>query len=188
MKEENSLTAQESLDIITSMIREAKGNMSRNGFYFLLWGWVIIIANLGMYALQKVGYQYFYIVWAITVPAWIISMVRGFREGKAQHKTTHLDTISMWVWVTFGITIFTLVAFGSKINYQLNPVILTISSIPTFLSGVLIRFKPLMLGGISFWIFGIISFLTPVETQPLVGALAILCGYIVPGYILKTKE
>jgi hypothetical protein len=188
MKDENSLTAQESLDLITKMILEAKGNMSRNGFYFLLWGWIIILANLGMYILQKIGYQHYYVVWAITIPAWIISMIRGYRQGKAERKTTHLDTLSMWMWVTFGITVFTLVAFGSKINFQLNPLILTISAIPTFLSGIVIRFKPLVFGGISFWIFGIISFLSPVETQPLVGAVAVLCGYIVPGYLLKTKE
>jgi hypothetical protein len=188
MKEESPLTAHESLDIITKMILEAKGNMSRNGFYFLLWGSVIILANLGMYTLQKIGYQHYYVTWAITIPAWIISMVRGFRQSKVQHKSTHLDTVSMWLWVTFGITIFTLVAFGSKINYQLNPVILTISAIPTFLSGIVIRFKPLIFGGISFWIFGIISFLTPAETQPLVGAVAVLCGYIVPGLLLQTKE
>lgn len=188
MKDGNALTAQESLDIITSMIREAKGNMKRNGFYFLLWGWVIIAANLGMYVLEKIGYKHFYVVWAITIPAWIISLVRGYRQGKAERNTTHLDTVSMWLWLTFGVTIFTLVAFGSKINYQLNPVILTISSIPTFLSGVVIRFKPLVMGGISFWIFGIISFLMPSDIQPLVGAVAILCGYIVPGYLLKLKE
>ncbi len=188
MKEENAMTAQESLDIITRMIAEAKGNMMRNGFYFLLWGWVVIVANLGMYVLQKMNYEYFYVVWVITIPAWIISMVRGYRQGKAQRKTTHLDTVSMWLWLTFGITIFTLVAFGSKINYQLNPVILTISSIPTFLSGIVIRFRPLVFGGMSFWVFGIICFLTPHETQPLIGAVAILCGYIVPGYLLKMKE
>jgi hypothetical protein len=115
-------------------------------------------------------------------------MIRGYRQGKTERKTTHLDTLSMWMWVTFGITVFTLVAFGSKINYQLNPLILTISAIPTFLSGIVIRFKPLVFGGISFWVFGIISFLSPMETQPLVGAVAVLCGYIVPGYLLKSKE
>ena len=188
MKEENSLTAQESLDIITSMIREAKGNMKRNGFYFLLWGWVIIAANLGMYVLQKIGYAHYYVVWAITIPAWIISLIRGYRQGKTERNSTHLDTVTMWLWVAFGITIFTLVGFGSKINFQLNPVILAISAIPTFLSGVVIRFKPLLLGGISFWIFSIISFLTPSETQPLVGAVAVLCGYIVPGSLLKLRE
>lgn len=188
MKEETSLTAQESLDIITKMISEAKGNMSRNGFYFLLWGWVIVFANLGMYTLQTIGYKHYYIVWAITIPAWIISMVRGYRQGKAQRTSTHLDTVSMWLWLTFGVTIFTLVAFGNKINFQLNPVILVISAIPTFISGIVIRFKPLVFGGISFWVSGIICFLTPLETQPLIGAVAILCGYIVPGYLLQSKE
>jgi hypothetical protein len=187
MKSETPMSAQESLDLITSMIHEAKGNMMRNGFHFMLWGWVIVIANLGMFALQQLAVPHPYAVWAITVPAWIISLVRGYRQSKAQRTTTHLDTVTMWLWIIFGVTIFTLVAFGSKINYQLNPVILTISAIPTFLSGVMIRFKPLMLGGIAFWIFGMISFLVPTETQPLLGAVAVLCGYLVPGHLLQGK-
>jgi hypothetical protein len=188
MKSDNPMTAQESLDLIATMIQEAKGNMRRNGFYFLLWGWVIVVANLGMYVLQKFDVPYPYAMWLITIPAWIISFVRGYREGKAQRIVTHLDTVTMWLWLTFGITIFTLVAFGSKINFQLNPVILTITAVPTFLSGIMIRFRPLVWGGVSFWIFGIISFLVPRETQPLVGAVAILCGYLVPGYLLKLKQ
>jgi hypothetical protein len=45
-----------------------------------------------------------------------------------------------------------------------------------------------MIGGILFWVFGIISFLVPNEMQSLAGAVAILCGYLVPGYILKNKH
>jgi hypothetical protein len=78
------------------MIQEAKGNMRRNGFYFLLWGWVIVVANLGMYVLQKFDVPYPYAMWLITIPAWIISFVRGYREGKAQRIVTHLDTVTMW--------------------------------------------------------------------------------------------
>lgn len=186
--EEENLSARQSLDIITSMIQEAKGKVQKNGFHFMLWGWVIVLANLGMYTLTKLGYPYPYIVWSITIPAWIISLYVGFKQGRSQGVTTHFDLVSLWLWVCFGICIFTLVAFGHKINYQLNPVILVISSIPTFVSGVLLRFKPLMLGGASFWVFGIICFLTTMETQPLVGAVAVFCGYLLPGYLLKNKK
>lgn len=185
---DSNLTAQQSLDIITGMIQEAKGKVRKNAFHFLLWGWVITIANLGMYTLSKLDYPYPYIVWTLTIPAWIISMYKGYRQSKEDHVSTHFDTISLWLWVCFGICIFTLVAFGYKLNYQINPLIITISAIPTFVSGVLLRFKPMMFGGAAFWIFGIIGFLTPIETQPLIGAVAILCGYLVPGYLLKNRK
>ncbi len=188
MKTEDQLTAQQSLDIITSMIREAKGNVQRNGFYFLLWGWIVVIANLGMFVLMQMNYPYPYIVWSITVPAWVWSIVRGFRHEKVARTTTHLDKVTGWLWVCFGITVFTLVAFGRHINWSLNPVILTVSAIPAFVSGAIIRFKPLMLGGAAFWVFGIISFLVPANVQPLVGAVAVLCGYLVPGYLLNSKR
>lgn len=186
--ESEHLSAQQSLEIITAMIKQAKGTAQKNGVHFLLWGWVIMVANIGMYVLTKLNYPYPYIVWLVTVPAWIISLYRGFKQGRSERVTTHLDTISLWLWVCFGICIFTLVAFGYKVNYQLNPLIVIISAIPTFVSGIVLRFKPLMMGGAAFWIFGIIGFLVPKEMQPLIGALAILCGYLVPGYLLKYKN
>jgi hypothetical protein len=186
--ESENLSAQQSLDIITSMIREAKGNVQQNGFHFLLWGWVVAAADLGMYLLSKLEYSHPYVVWAITIPAWIVSMWVGFRQGKSERKTTHLNSINGWLWICFGICIFTLIAFGGKLNYQLNPLIITICAIPTFMSGIIIRFRPLMLGGAVLWAAGIISFLTPMENQPLIGAAAIVCGYLVPGYLLRTKK
>ncbi len=69
-----NLSARESLDIIAAMIREAKGNIQRNNFYFLFWGWLVVIANLGMYTLQRIGYEYFYAIWLITLPAWAFTL------------------------------------------------------------------------------------------------------------------
>jgi len=186
MKQENpDLTAKESLDIITGMIMEAKGNVQRNNFYFLLWGWVVVLANIGMYALTQLEYRHPYIVWAITIPAWIFTFVHAFREKKTKPTATHFDYISGWLWLAFGMTIFILVGFGFKINFQLNPVILIISAIPTLVSGVILRFRPLVFGGIAFWIGGIICFLVTMEMQPVVGAVTIVFGYLVPGYLLK---
>lgn len=188
MKTSSELSAKESLDIITSMILEAKGNVQRNNFYFLLWGWIVVIANAGMYLLTKFDYQHPYVVWVITVPAWIFTIIRTMRKEKVATTSTHFDSISGWLWITYGITIFIMVAFGARINYQLNPVILLLSAIPTLVSGIILRFKPLVAGGVAFWIGGIICFLVARETQPLIGAATIACGYLVPGYMLKNTQ
>lgn len=186
--ESENLTAQQSLNIITSMIQQAKGNVQKNSFHFLLWGWVVVLANLGMYTLSRMDYNYPFIVWLITIPAWIMSFYVEYNRRKVERICTHYDLIHLALWIGFGICIFTVIGFGYKLNFQINPLILTISSVPTFLSGILIRFKPLMIGGIAFWIFGVIGFLTPMENQPLVGAVAFFCGYLIPAYMLKAKK
>jgi hypothetical protein len=188
MKEPENLSAQQSLSIITSMIDQAKGNVQRNSFYFLLWGWVVALANLGMFALSMLDYQRPYIVWVITIPAWIYTIYRSIKQNADKSASTHFDRISASLWMCYAICIFTVVAFGYKINFQIGPIILIMSAVPTFVSGIILRFKPLMIGGILFWVFGIISFLVPNEMQSLAGAVAILCGYLVPGYILKNKH
>ena len=101
---------------------------------------------------------------------------------------THLDVISKWIWIGFGLSTFIIVFFGKTINYQINPVVLTCAAIPTFVSGVILKFKPLKVGGIAFWTLGIVTFLVPNENQFLISALAIAIGYLVPGYLLRARK
>lgn len=182
------LSAHESLSIITAMIQDAKGKVQRNSFFFLLWGWVVAIANLGLYVLIQAGIEKPYYIWSITIPAWILTLWK-VRQLKGQRQAkSHFDTITTWLWMSFGLVVFTLVVFGSRINYQLSPVILIVSALPTLVSGIIVRFRPLIYGAVAFWISGIISFLVSFETQPLIGGLAIICGYLIPGYMLRNKS
>jgi len=186
--ESENLSPGQSLDIITQMIQQAKGNVKGSSFHFLLWGWVVAFANLGMFSLIQIGYSRPYLVWLIIIPAWIVSMYVGIKLGRAERVVTHFDRITMWMWICFGVTIFTLVFFGSKINWLLNPVILLMTVVPTFVSGVILRFKPLVWGGACIWFFAIVCFLVDIQYQFLVGALAVIVGYLVPGYLLKSKK
>ena len=183
-----NLSPQESLSLIQAMIARAKGNVQKVSFYFLLWGWVVVVANLGMFILEQSGYRHPYLVWLITIPAWVLSFIKTYSNRKQRGAVSHFDTITLSLWTCFGIVVITLVLFGFQINYQLNPLILLLTAIPTFVSGIILKFKPLVIGGILFWFFGSVSFLVPVSYQPLIGAIAIVLGYLVPGYLLKRKK
>src|SRR5688572_29235896 len=122
-----NLTAQQSLDIITTMIRQVKGNAQKNSFHFLMWGWVVVIANLGMYTLTRMEFDYPFVVSLITIPAWLTSFYVGYKRKREDRVYTHYDYIHLSLWVGFGLVIFTLVAFGYKINYQINALIITVS-------------------------------------------------------------
>ena len=183
-----NLTAQQSIDIISKMIEQAKGNVQKNSFYFLLWGWTILTCNLSIFImLQFTEIKNPFWIWLLTIPAAIASSIHGRNQERVKN-LTHLDTISKWLWIGFGLICFTIVFFGQKINYQINPIIICMSAVPTFVSGIMLRFRPLILGGISFWICGIIIFLLPVKEQFLLSSIAIALGYLVPGYMLQAKK
>jgi hypothetical protein len=189
MESENQiLTTSQSLDIITQMIRQAQGNVRRSAIYFILWGAVITFANLGMFALMTVGYPRPYLVWLISIPAWVATIYISYTQSRKAKATSHLDRITSTLWFAYGIIIFTIVVFGNKINYQLNPIILLISAVPTLVSGIIIKFRPLVIGGVLLWILGIFCFMVAGPWQYLIGAVAVLSGYLIPGIMLRSKK
>ena len=65
---------------------------------------------------------------------------------------------------------------------------LLIAGIATTTSGLLIKFKPLTLGGMAFFIFSIATAFVSNEYIALITGAAIVCGYLIPGYLLKSAE
>jgi|SRR5688572_11928377 hypothetical protein len=187
--DKDRLTAQQSLDIITSMIRQTKVNAVANTFYFLLWGWTIAICNLAVFlALRFTDLSNPTIIFAVTIPAAIASIIYGIRQDRSHVASTPLDNINKWIWIGFGITCFVFAYFGERTNWQINPIILCMSATPTFVTGIILKFRPLMIGGIAFWVFGIVCFLVPTELQFLLAAIALVIGYIVPGHMLQKSK
>jgi hypothetical protein len=187
---ERELTGKESLHLITSMISQAKSNYQKGGsFYFLLWGWVVLVANLGHYYLEAfTDYQQPYIVWLITIPAGIVSGIYGRNQSKRAQVISHLDRLYGQVWVAIGAAVVILLVFMRRLDYNHNAVIMLFSGIGTYMSGAMLRFKPLMVGGIVLGIASIVCFNVSITDQYLVGGIGIFAGYLIPGYLLKNKE
>lgn len=187
--ETKELTTQESLSIITDMIGQAKHNVAKgDSFQILFWGWIIAIANLGHYVLAKSGYDHPYVVWLLVVPAIVISVFYGIRMNKKQLVRTHMDKIYAQIWIGAFIVFIITVSFMFQLNFHHNPVILAVAGLGMYITGWLLRFKPVVFGAVCLWIGAIVAFTLPVTDQYLVGSISILVGYIVPGYLLKRAE
>lgn len=186
----DNLNPQESLELITNMINQVKGNIKNASFYFLLWGWVIAFCNAGMYYFFKyTEYQrYAPMVWLLCLPAGIISMIYSTQVEKRTGVVTHLDRISMWLWIGMAITISPAWIFGGQTGWMVNAIVLMPVGMATFLSGIIIRFQPLVYGGITFWIAGVLCYIVGPIEQYLVGAIAMVFGYLIPGYLLKKSN
>ncbi|ELR70902.1 hypothetical protein C900_03337 [Fulvivirga imtechensis AK7] len=183
------LTSEESLQIIAKMIKTAQGNFRDGSFYFIFWGWIAAVASLAQFYLTIfTDFNAPYLVWLIGIPGWIITMLYGYRQSKRETVKTYSDTLIMWTWIGFTFSILVVIFAGRHINYQITPLIMLFVGLCTFISGLIIRFKPLIIGGSSFWIFTPITFYLPMEYSSLIMAIAILFGYLIPAYILKKQN
>ncbi|MFM8911723.1 MAG: hypothetical protein ACKOE6_02240 [Flammeovirgaceae bacterium] len=189
MKTENEpLSPQQSLDLIASMIHQAKGNLRDNSFYFLFWGWVIVACNLAVYILLELKFQAPYVVWIAVLPAWLYTYYYGARQARTNKSSTHLVKVNAVMWACFGAFATTLPFLGSFVNFNINPLILMVGSLFTFTSGYLIRFKPLCVGAVLIFATGIAAFFFDHQAQVLFAAGGIGCGYLIPGYLLRSQK
>lgn len=186
---EKVLKPEESLQIIEKMINRTKGNMHDSSFYFLLWGWVILIAIAGQLILEKiVNYNKPYLIWLIIIPGVIASFIYGMRTGKKTKSVSHFDSINLMIWIAFFVSYIISIVFMKEFNYKITPIIFLLAGNATFLTGIVIKFKPLIWGGLIFWIGVIIQFLVPVNYVEFISPLMIIFGYLVPGYLLKFQN
>jgi hypothetical protein len=127
-------------------------------------------------------------VWLITLPAVIITIVYGMRQGESNMSAGKLDNIYMNLWAAIGVALITVLAFMYQLDFNHNAVILLLAAIGTYVTGKLIKFTPFFLGSLGLWIGAVVAFNLPVLEQYLVGAVAIVVGYLIPGYLLKKEE
>ncbi len=182
---------EQSLKLIESMISQAKKSFHRISFYFLLWGVLLTGAMLATYLLSDLDPAMRHgLPWGIAgVLGGLISSIHGARSAQKEAATNPMDRIVGWVWGSFIITMM-LLLFGTLRNgVDPGPTITVLTGLPTFLTGQIMRFRPLILGGLLFWVAGIAMHFT--QEAGLLTALycaAMLLGYIVPGFLLKRQE
>jgi hypothetical protein len=194
-----TLTPEESLELIGKFILNYKKNFRNNSFYFLLWGWMITLASISHFIILRTlqAAKEYDKIGLYSMINWIIFPLAGFVftyfHEKDKHKTNnlrgHIDRFITTLWQVTGIAIFFELAFCLKLNhYYPGPFILTVVGLSTLVTGITIKYRPVIFGGIGFFIFAIIGSFFSNEFQLLVSALAIVLGYLVPGYMLRVSK
>jgi len=189
MQSEN-FSPKDSLLLIDSMINQAKNRFTENGFLYLLWGWLILISAVGHFVLLKLQlFKHPEIIWMSCWVAIIFQIIFLVQKKKKEKVKTYSDGIIDNIWMCFGICMMVLSIVVSKNNLWMYvyPIILMLYGIPTFLSGVVMQFTPLKIGGISCWVLAVLStFFLPIYYLLLLAA-AVLIAWIIPGYLLRKK-
>ncbi len=190
MENNESLSANDSLKLIESMIHKAQNRFSENGTLYLLWGWTIFFCSLVQYfSLKYTSFSKASYVWLLVVFVLIYQIFYLSKKQQTEKVKTYTDEIIGYVWMTFGICMGLLSFIMSKLDVWMlfYPFIFLFYGVPTFLSGAIMRFKPLMIGGICCWVLSIAAtFISSIEVILLL-VPAVLFGWIIPGFLLRAR-
>jgi len=197
--QEKQMTPEESLNLIGEVISNTRNNLKTDSFFFLLWGWLIIGASLleslilwnagRMNEWGNVG-MLSGINWCgLVIIGWIIQFFYIKKQYVKRGYKTFLGKVISYLWIISGCIIFLMVYLSMARHESPEPYILAAISIPTVITGVMIRFRPLIIGGLLFILFAILAVNVHDDyIRSSVTAIALVCGYLVPGYLLRMKK
>jgi hypothetical protein len=188
---DKNFSPQESLLLIQSMINKTKENLGQGGFHLLLWGWLTFAAILGQYVLKVIfNYRHHYIVFLLTFIGIGVSLMYS-RKRKEKYVRTYVGESMKNLWIGLGISFFILSFLFANIEggwFFCYPFFILLYGLGTFVSGMILRFRPLIIGGIFNWILSMASVFFDFDNQMLFAAAALLTSYIIPGHLLSSKK
>jgi len=184
---EKALSPQESLRVIRNTIDLAKRSFRDNGFHFLLWGWLVVLAStVHWYLLVNRLHPNPEIAWAVMV---VIGMPAAFIREWLRKKETQTPNLfhRMYgiIWVGYGISMALTIPLAASNGHSPVPFILVLTGFATFMSGIILSFKPLIFGAATIWAGALWCLFLSSDQHLLVQAASAVFGYLLPGYLLN---
>ena len=196
--DKNNLTPEESFDLINKAISNFKVNYKESAKTFLLWGWILTLASFSNFIILKILHskEAYELMGLYSLGNWVVFSLIGFiflffmvrKINKEKKVYSHLESYIKNLWIVTAASFFIAILLCIKLEIAPPPIMLLIGGIATTTSGLLIKFKPLIIGGIAFFIFSIATTFVSNEYIALIVGAAIICGYLIPGYLLKSAK
>lgn len=193
---ETNIDEKQSLEIIKEMIGRGKRNLKDGSQFYLIWGWAALIAALMHYSLINFAeYEHSWVTWPVTmIIAGAITGIVGMRIGKRQKFVSFTDSAMVYLWGGFLMYLFIVLMMSQVIGWTASYVlIIGLYGLGTFISGGILRFRPLIIGGLLSMALCTMAVFVPILTSTfsnvlLLLALSLVISYIVPGYILRAQH
>ncbi len=194
--EEKKFTADESLALISSMIQQTRNRMVRQSKPTLLvWGYVTVLVTAAVFiALWQTGDSRYNWLW-LTIPllGWVTMRLTQRRSKPTQGEAhTFVDRVIGIVWAVMGFSVlFVSLVSGFGVWFGVGMpilfIVLLMLGVGTAITGLVIRFTPVSIGGIFGILFAPILLIAGGYWQFVIFAAGFVVMMIIPGHILRYK-
>lgn len=181
------------LNVIKSMIEKTKTDAAETGSIFILWGWLVIVASVMTYFFvykewfDRIGYIWFALM-GLGVLVTIFFINKNIKRERVQ-TYSHLALSNLWF--ACGISFFIIAWLGLPLKVipfkSLYIIMSVIAGVGLFTTGGILEWKMLRISGIIWWVAAIVMMFMHWHLHTLIFAIAIIPGYLIPGYALNKK-
>jgi len=208
MQPEKQLTEKESLDLIAQMINKAKDACHDTGVSAIMWGIVITVCSVVRLSELQFRYELPFDIYWLTLAAVIPQIYFSIKQKRERKVKVYGEAFFDYLWVAFGICMFLVSYSTGFIEDSLEQMIkqnatnvaqpstfvfyeyissfyLLLYGLPTFVSGVAMKFKPMLFGGLFCWICSIVTLYTPIKMDLILTGLSAIFAWLIPGIIME---
>ena len=190
--EEKKLTEHESLHLIQQMIQVAREDHRENGEGWLIWGWMLFIASLSsaILSMMEVKGVISWIWFGALGVGIILYVVLHVMNKRDKNVKTYVQELLDRLGTGFFVSLFVIIIANfitrsiSSFGYYY-----ILYGFWMFIHGSAIRFRPLILAAWLNWAAAIAIFILHDQFTwvMIISTVAVLLGYLVPGYMLRAE-
>ncbi len=184
--QDDNFSEKDSLKLINEMIGKAKKSYVTKGTASIVWGSVIMICSLVTWSQVHYKYNLGIDIWLLTIVALISQIFFSVKESRNRNFVSYEREPIAYSWMAFGISIFILTLYVSTHSQrgEGSSLFMMLYAIPTFITGGITKFKPMIFGGVFCWVAAVVSIYTAIETDLLLMAACGFFAWLIPGLIL----
>lgn len=187
----------QSFQVIKEMIQVSQKKLKNDGILFILWGWIMFYGGIIGYIVREIvlTYNFQRILDKSGTVLGLFALVYTIYYIWRQRKKvqTYIGISLRYVWISMFVcfVLINLIQFNvlHKINFELqHPLFMVIMAFATVVTGGILRYKLVTIGGIIFGLIALISSYFTLSYQLLLESCAWLIAFVIPGHYLYAKR
>jgi hypothetical protein len=179
-------STEKQIETINNVINSTKENLKPLSVNFIFWGLLITLMSLFHYAFPSLIHSSQLLYWTVLpLIGMILTVYYNIKIRKKAGYETYLSRVIKIIWGVFNLSwIYIIVLSFTLKSFHPVPPILFLLSIILIITGLIIKFKPVTIGGIFLTIFTFYLNFNPEFNLLLVNVVGVSLGMLVPGLSL----
>jgi len=186
--DKTELTPEQSLLLISKTIEETKERFKEYGSIFIFWGTLMVLVFGSQLVLSLLELYKFTMLPVYLFPLGaVFTAIYAWREHKKKNmpKTVIGNVLQNIGWV-IGMNLMIMgFLFSDILGDAMGPVFIILLALMIIVSGLSVKFKPLIIGGALLNLIGLGSFFIDRDYHGISLMLGAVVGMIIPGILLN---
>ena len=156
----------QSLQLIQEMLQVSQRKLKKDGVLLILWGWIMTLHYLVIYILGKANPSYQvnrtfkYLVIGFVLFGFAFTLYYILKQRKKVQ--TYIGVSLRYVWISMFLSMVLVNLIQNNVLHEINfelqhPIFMIIIAFATVVTGGILRYKLIIIGGIIFAFLGFVS-------------------------------